>query len=120
MLFIIIGIICILIEEHFPNNPFNDYIKTFATVCLISAPLSIIFCYYSGMSISNILNKVIPVSEKCEEYGLISIGKDFQLNEEKMQTAFIYSKIFYLIMNDGKVFISGNLGLFNERLKTEN
>ncbi|WP_196607392.1 hypothetical protein [Pectinatus frisingensis] len=117
LVFIVAGCACLGITNCFEQKDFSyKFFQTMATAFLVSAPLSIVLSIQSGNSISRILDHVFPINKKCEHYGLVDIEKNFPLNDEDIKTEFIHSKKFYLVMNDGKGFISSNNALFTERL----
>ncbi|WP_196590508.1 hypothetical protein [Pectinatus frisingensis] len=118
--FVVAGCACLVITTCFEqNNVFYKFFQTMATAFLVSAPLSIILSIQSDNSISRIFDNVFPINKKCAQYGLVDIREHFPLNDKEIKTEFIHSKKFYLVMNDGKSFISGNNALFNERLSQE-
>jgi membrane protein len=72
---------------------------------------------FKDNELCEIAKQNFSVLKYCQEYGLTGIYKDFPLDDEKFKNEFVNSKNFYLVMNDGKNFISNHKELLEKRLQ---
>lgn len=72
---------------------------------------------FKDNELCEIAKQNFSVLKYCQEYGLTGIYKDFPLDNEKFKNEFVNSKNFYLVMNDGKNFISNHKELLEKRLQ---
>lgn len=117
----LISLIILVINIQFVDN---ELISNLLNTIAISAMTSGVFSIFSNLikrdSIEGILEKYFPVISTCKEYGLDNIYTRFPLDNIKIQEDFINSENIYIVMNDGKSFISNNISLFNKRLQKSN
>lgn len=75
---------------------------------------------FKDNELCEIARQNFSVLRYCQEYGLTGIYIDFPLNDENFKNEIINSKNFYLVMNDGKNFISNHKELLEKRLEIKN
>lgn len=83
-----------------------------------------IFSFFSNMFTTNdveeVASKNFTALKYCQEYGLKGIYEKFPLELDEIQKDFIDSKNLFIVMNDAKAFISSNMLLLENRIKTKN
>ena len=59
------------------------------------------------------------ITQRCNEYGLTDIVSSFPFDDEKFKKDFIDSKKVYILMNDGKNFITSHINMIYDRFQQE-
>lgn len=116
----IISLLMLFLNESFVkelNNVIYILVLTIGVTLSTNSVAAFISDRFKDNELSEIARQNFSALKYCQEYGLIGIYKGFPLEDENIRKEFINSKNFYLVMNDGKNFISNNKELFEERIK---
>lgn len=98
------------------NNIIYILLLTIGVTLSTNAVAAIISDKFKDNDINEIASYNFSVLKSCQEYGLIDIYKGFPLDDNTFKEEVIHSKSFYLVMNDGKNFISNNKELLEKRI----
>lgn len=119
-IYIIVALCLLFINEKWVTD---DFISSLFTTIAVSAITTGIFSIISSrIDRQNMEEKVysaFPVIKNCNDYGMISILSKFPFDNIEIKKDFIDSKEVYILMNDGKNFISTNIDMINERFQQE-
>lgn len=114
-----ISLAMLLINERYLKGldaVFYNLTLTIAVTIFATALISFITDKFSANNVEEILNRNLLGLKECRTYGLIGIYDSFPLTNEDIKKDFINSKKVYIVMNDGKAFISSNTLLLKERI----
>lgn len=92
------------------------FILTIGVSFLCTSLMSLIDGFF-GNNMDEIAEGYFKVIKNCHEYGLYGIYENFPLKDEEILRDFVNSKSLYIVMNDSKAFISGNIQLFKKRVE---
>lgn len=119
-IFLIVALCLLFINERWVTD---EFICSLLTAIAVSSVTTAIFSLVSSwIDKQNMEEKVysaFPVIKKCNEYGMIDITTKFPFDNIEIKKDFIDSKEVYVLMNDGKNFISTNIDMISERFQQE-
>lgn len=115
----LISFFFLYIGENFQGF-WHQICESVAEIFLVVVPITFLTSWVSDKSMANLIKNILPICNDCQKYGLMNIFDAFPLGQKEFQNEFVHSKTFYLVMNDGKQFLSNNNELFNERLNERN
>lgn len=98
------------------NNIIYILLLTIGVTLSTNAIAALISDKFKDNDINEIASDNFSVLKSCQEYGLTAIYKQFPLDDNTFIAEIENSTKLYLVMNDGKNFISNNKELLEKRL----
>lgn len=119
-IFFIIALGLLFINERWVTDEFiSSLLTTIAVSGVTTGIFSIISSWIDKQSMEEKVYSAFPVIKKCNEYGMINITTKFPFDNIEIKRDFIDSKEVYILMNDGKNFISTNIDMISERFQQD-
>lgn len=116
--FSIVALCLLFISERWITDEFIS--SLFMTIAISAITTGVFSIFSASIEKQNMEEKVysaFPVIKKCNEYGMINITSSFPFDNVEIRKDFIDSKEVYVLMNDGKNFISDNIDMIRERFQ---
>lgn len=119
-IFLIVALCLLFINERWVTDEFiSSMFTTIAVSAVTTGIFSIVSSWIDKQNMEEKVYSAFPVIKKCNEYGMINIATKFPLDNIEIKKDFIDSKEVYVLMNDGKNFISTNIDMISERFQQE-
>lgn len=118
LVILIVSISILFINERWVKDAFlNNLLMALAISGITTGTLTIFSSLFEKENVMELLQTNFSVLKKCNKYGLKDIEEDFPFKDERIKDDFINSETVYILMNDGKNFISSNNEMINSRFQ---
>lgn len=120
LVLLIVALLLLFINERWVTDEFiSNLFMAIATSAFTTGLFSIFSSFIEKQNMEEKIYSAFPLIKTCNNYGLIDISSKFPFDNEEIKTDFIDSDKVYILMNDGKNFISTNIELITKRLRQD-
>lgn len=112
---IILGFVVLCIGEKILTD-WNQICVSLAQVFIFVIPVAFWTSWISDRSTTRLISELLPICNTAQKYGIKNIYDSFPFDEDiEFKNDFIHSENLYIVMNDGKQFLSDNNELLEKR-----
>lgn len=112
---VILGLVVLNIEESVPNG-WSPICASLAQILIVVIPVGFLTSWISDISTTRLISELLPICNTAQKYGIKNIYDSFPFDEDiEFKNDFIHSENLYIVMNDGKQFLSNNNELLEKR-----
>ncbi len=115
-IFLIVALGLLFINERWITDEFiSSLLTTIAVSGITTGIFSIVSSWIDKQNMEEKVYSAFPMINVCNKYGLVEISDKFPFDNDEIKKDFINSKKVYIVMNDGKNFITNNTNMIDER-----